>query len=196
MATKLPAVEAKAAADIAAHFELSEAGAKLLQPRATPGEFLDALTGAGLFPDAINLLAHGLGRREAVWWACVCVRLAPEVTAPPAAAAALAAAEAWCYRPTEENRRAAHAAAEATKLAEAPGWAAMAAFMSGGSMAPPDIPQAVPPGPFVTAKAVAGAVLMCGVKREPAKAPEKYAKFLAKGVEIANAPPASAQRAG
>ena len=42
--------------------------------------------------------------------------------------------------------------------------------------------------PFMTAKMVASAVLLCGVRRDPAKAPEKFAKFLAKGIEIANAP--------
>ena len=78
MGTKLPAVSARRAADVAAVAELSDEAAPLLEPDSAPGDFVDALRGASKFADADRFLAHGLGRREAVWWACVCCRLAPD----------------------------------------------------------------------------------------------------------------------
>lgn len=194
MATKLPGVEAKTAAEIAAHFEMSDEGAAVLKPKMTPAEAHDALVAAGQLRDAISLLAHGLGRREAVWWACVCTKLTLEPSPPPGYAAALAAAEAWCYRPTEPNRRAAGDAAQATPMKHPGGWAGIAAFWSGGSMAPASAPQPVPPGPFLTAKAVVTALTLAAVRSQPEKAQEKFAKFLAKGVEIANAPAADPKK--
>ena len=39
---------------------------------------------------------------------------------------------------------------------------------------------------FLTAHGVTGAVLLAAVQREPEKAPEKFKKFLAQGIEVAN----------
>jgi hypothetical protein len=44
----------------------------------------------------------------------------------------------------------------------------------------------VPPGEYLTAHGAAGAILLAAVQTEPAKAPEKYRKFLAVGVEVAS----------
>jgi hypothetical protein len=85
--------------------------------------------------------------------------------------------------PTEENRRAAHAAAEAAGLAHPAGCAAMACFWSGGSLAPANLPV-VPPGEHLTAHGAAGAVMLAAVT-EPAKAAERQARFLALGLEVA-----------
>jgi hypothetical protein len=196
MGTRLPAVQARAAADIVPHVEgFTPESAALLRAEHAPGDFLDALAIAGKFPDAVRFLAHGLGRREAVWWACVCVRLAMEPAPPPPVVAALTAAETWCYRPTEENRRAAFDAGEAAKFQHPAALAALGAFLSGGSLAPPNV-QPVPPGPFLTARTVAGAIMLAAVRIEPAKANDRYRAFLAKGVEIANAPAQQQARGG
>ena len=75
---------------------------------------------------------------------------------------------------------------ESAKTAEfstAAGSAALAAFLSGGSMAPPDAPAA-PPGEFLTAKAVAGAVTIAAVAKEPDKAPEKFKAFVTQGLDV------------
>jgi hypothetical protein len=192
VATKLPLITAKSAAEIAIHFELSPEGAKALLPAMDPAAFFDALSAGSHFGDAVNLLAHGLGRREAVWWACLCAKATIGDAPAPASAAALAAAETWCWKPTEENRRAAHAAAEAAQFKTAAAWAAMGAFWSGGSMAPASAPQPVPPGPFLTAKAVSTSITLAAVQREPEKGPARYKDFLAKGVVLANAVPEKA----
>src|SRR5690606_25846941 len=128
------------------------------------------LAAAGHWLDAIAFLARALPKREAVWWACMCAR----VTAPPAEEAAspegdvagpaaagrgparaLAAAEAWVYKPSEENRRECEAAAHAAQFDSPESWAAIAAFWSGGSVAPPGGPV-VPPGEDLAPRAVAG----------------------------------------
>ncbi len=197
MTTNLTGTTARAAAEIAPHVaDLSPEAKAALTPSQTPGQFLDALVAKRLFPDAVKFLAHAIGRREAVWWACTCNRqtLTPDVPAP--AVAALVAAETWCYQPTEENRRAAHAAAEAATMDHPPSLAAMGAFFSGGSVAPANVPQPVPPGPFHTARMVAASVMLAVVRREPERAADKYRAFVAQGVEIANSAAAQSSRPG
>ena len=192
MATQLSRVTAPTAADICRHFELGEQARALFHPRQRPEELLEALLGAAHHVDAVRLLAHGLGRRESVWWACVCVRTILGPRAPAPAIDALRLAEAWVYQPSEENRWAAHAAAEATQMGHPAGWAAMAAFWSGPSLTrpvrmPPGVaaPPPVPPDPALTARAVANALILSATMDEPETAQEKYRRFLHKGVDIA-----------
>jgi hypothetical protein len=119
-----------------------------------------------------------------VWWACLAARATARPNAPASAEAALAAAEAWVYKPTEENRRAAMALAEAAEFNGPASWAAVGAFWSAGSMAPPEAPV-VPPGETLTAAAVTGAVILAAVQQEPEKAEQRYREFLEQGVDIA-----------
>ena len=72
----------------------------------SPVDFLKALASANKLPDAITFCTYLLPRREAVWWACGCVRrLSGEIA--PDRAAGLLAAEAWVYEPDDEHRQAA-----------------------------------------------------------------------------------------
>jgi hypothetical protein len=173
--TKTPA---RTAAEIGKLFPLGVEAKKLLRDGLTPRQYLDGLLEKQLYLDAVRFLAHALPKREGFWWACLCARGAP---APQAAA--LQAAERWVADPSEANRRAAQEAAEAAGVGTPAGCAAMAAFWSGGSMAPPNVP-AVPPGETLTAHGVAGAVLLSAVLTEPEKAADKQRKFLAQGVEV------------
>lgn len=183
MAAKLIKIEAKTAAELAGKLELSEAARAALRDGVGPAEYLDALVASGQWPDAVRLLALALPKREAIWWACRCARAAGPAPAP-AAGTALGAAEAWVAEPTEERRRAAFPAAEAAQFGTPAGCAALAVFLSGGSLAPPDI-AAVPPAEDLTGKTVAGAVLLAGVVAEPEKASEKYRAFVTDGLAIA-----------
>src|SRR3954471_19512276 len=71
-----------------------------------PTTFLKKLSAQHEFEDAITFCAYLLPRREAVWWACGCVRaLLGEVAANRAGP--IIAAEAWVYDPDDEHRRAA-----------------------------------------------------------------------------------------
>ena len=180
----LAKITAKTAAEVCKHFALGEEAKKLLREGLTPGQFLDTLIEKQQFVDAVRFLAHALPKREAVWWACLCTRAVAGLNVPPKIAAALASAEKWVVDPSEENRRAAMPAAEGAEFKTPAGCAAVAAFWSGGSLGPPNVPV-VPPGEYLTAHGVAGAVMLAALQSEPEKAPEKYRKFLAQGIEVA-----------
>ncbi len=158
------------------------------QPHLTPGidplAFADRLAAAALFADAVEFYARALPKREAVWWACGCARDLPLAAGPPELAQAVKAAEDWVYRPTEENRRAAEKAGNAIKASHPARWAAMAAFWSGGSMAPAGAPEVKPAEDF-TAKAVSGAVQMAA-GLDPVLVPARRMRFLAAARNIAN----------
>ncbi len=161
---------------------LDDVAQRLLQDGAGPREYVDALVQAGRLADAVRFIAHALPKRESVWWAWVSARRAVEGDAPPPVKAALEATEKWIAQPNEENRRAAMSAAEAAGPETPAGCAAFAAFLSGPSLAPPDV-QAVPPGPYDTAKAVAGAVTLAAVA-VPAKAAENLRASVQQGLDV------------
>ncbi|ALG72171.1 hypothetical protein VY88_01845 [Azospirillum thiophilum] len=165
--------------------DLSPEAKALFAPNAPTAAFLKALIDAELYVDAIRLLGMALPRREAVWWGCLAARGALPPEPAPADAAALAAAEAWVYRPTEENRRATFAPAEAMNFETACAYAAMAAFWSGGSLAPPEAAVVVPPGDGLTGTACAAAVLIAAAA-VPKEAVARQRAALVQALDIAN----------
>jgi uncharacterized protein DUF6931 len=173
------------AAEAAATVTLTPEAAALLKPQASVADFLSALMAAELMTDAVGVMARALPKREAVWWACLATRTLVDAQTPPAVVAAIEAAETWVYRPSEETRRAAMDRAQATKFDHPGAWAAVGAFWSGGSMAPPNAP-AVPPAEHLTGVAVAGAVNLSAVMRQPQYAKEKLKGFLDQAVDIGN----------
>ncbi len=180
----LAKVAAKTAGEVCQHFPLGEEAKKLLRDDLTPRRYLDLLLDKQQYPDAVRFLAHALAKREAVWWACLCARSVAGTSPPPKIAAALRAAETWAADPSEDNRRAAMPAAESAEFGTPAGCAAAAAFWSGGSLGPPNVPV-IPPGEYLTAHGVAGAVMLAAVT-EPAKAADKHRQFLALGIAVAN----------
>jgi hypothetical protein len=150
-----------------------------------PKAFIALLVERELFPDAVRILAHALPKREAVWWAWVCARKAAGADPAPPVKAALEATERWITLPSEDNRRQAMQKAEAADFVTPAGCAALAVFMTGGSLAPPDAPV-TPPGEFMAAKAVAGSVTLAAVKTDPEHAPEKFRDFIKMGLEVAD----------
>src|SRR4051794_38440831 len=134
------------AAEVCARFPVGEAARGLLRDGMTTKQFLDLLIEKEEFPDATRLLAHALPKREGVWWACLCTRMVAGKEPPEPIVVALDAAEAWVADPSEENRRAAQAAAEAAGYGTPAGCAAVAAFWSGGGLRPPHRPALPPRG--------------------------------------------------
>src|SRR3954463_3078992 len=132
----LSKISAKSAAEICQRFELSDEGKTLLKPSITPREFLDLLAQAKQFPDAVRLLAFGMPKREAIWWAWSCAQRVADSGAAPGIAGALRAVEAWIKQQSESNRRAAKTASDAAGLSTPGGCAALAVFLSGGSLGP------------------------------------------------------------
>ncbi len=184
MANPKVKIKAATAEEICAEFPLSDAARPHLKPAMAPIPFLDALIANAVHGDAVQFLARALPKREAVWWACVCTRELLPVEGKPALTAGIEAAEAWVYRPTEDNRRKAEKAAEAIGASHPARWSAMAAFWSDGSLAPPGAPEVKPAKDF-TAKAVAGAVLMAA-GLDASKAQARHKLFLDYGRDIAN----------
>lgn len=170
-------------AALGAELGLSAAAQALLTPEATAREFLAALLAGGHYADATRFLARALPRREAVWWACLCARDTLPAPPPEPLVRALAAAEAWVFEPSEKNRRAARAEADVAKFASPASWAALAAFWSGGSLAPANLP-AVMPGEALTATAVATAIMLATA--DPREAEARYRRFLDYGIDIAD----------
>ena len=173
------------AAEVAQSVTLTPQAVALLKPQASVADFLSALMAAELMTDAVAVMSRALPKREAVWWACLAARTMVDAQTPPAVVAAIEAAEAWVYRPSDETRRAAMDRAQATKFDHPGVWAAVGAFWSGGSMAPPNLPS-VPPAEHLTGVAVAGAVNLSAVMREPQYAKDKLEAFLGQAVDIAN----------
>lgn len=173
------------AAEAAQSITLTPEAVALLKPHASVADFLSALMAAELMTDAVAVMSRALPKREAVWWACLATRTMVDAQTPPAVVAAIDAAEAWVYRPSDETRRAAMDRAQATKFDHPGVWAAVGAFWSGGSMAPPNLP-AVPPAEHLTGVAVAGAVNLSAVMRQPQFAKDKLKGFLGQAIDIAN----------
>jgi hypothetical protein len=170
--------------EICSRFALSDEGRAIVLSDLPAGAFVDKLCAAGLWIDAVRFLAHALPKREAVWWGCLAARASLGEAPHNVLREAVEAAEAWVYRPNEDNRRAAMGAATAAGNESPASWAARGAFWGSGSLAPPDAPV-VPPGETLTGAAVAGAVCLAAVQQEPEHAPEKYRIFIAQGLEIA-----------
>lgn len=181
----LKKVLAPKAALICQDIELDQQARAGLAADPSPPDFLQSLIAQKLYPDAVRFLARALPKREAVWWACLSARSCLTEKTEPKLLQAVEAAEAWVYKPTETNRRQAFNAAEAASFENPAAWAGMGAFWSEGSMAPENVP-AVPPADNLTAKAVAGAVMLAAVQSQPEKANDKYLFFLEQGVDIAN----------
>lgn len=132
-----------------------------------PVGFLKGLLDGQTPEDAIGFCAYMLPRREAVWWACQCIR-AGGAKLEKADTELLEIAEAWVNEPEEERRLAANQAGMAAVKKGPAAWAALAAAWSGGSLTP-EPQQPVPPPPYLTAQAVRAAVLTTLASAEPAK---------------------------
>jgi hypothetical protein len=171
-------------AQITSVAELEPPAQALQRPAFGPREYLGALIEEEHLADAVKFLAHLLPRREAVWWAWMCAKKGLGKAPVQEEHAALAATEKWIAEPADENRRAALEAANAATLESPAGCAALAAFLSGGSLAPPGMAEVAPPR-YAAAKAVFGSLVFSAVIFEPEKAQEKFRKFLNFGLELA-----------
>ena len=163
--------------------KLGEGAKALLKDEHTPRQFLELLIGKELFQDAIRFLAFALPKREAVGWGCLCLRYSLGTEEAAKISETQVAVERWVSNPDEGNRRAAQAAADKEGSESPSALLAMAAFFSGGSIAPANL-QPVAPPEHVTPQFVAGAVMVAAVKNQPEKAPEKYRVFLQKGMAL------------
>lgn len=139
-------------------------------------DFLDELVVKGQLREAAAYCAYLLPRREAVWWACQCIRHA-DAAPTPEETAALEAAEAWVEDPTEGTRQTAMSAGMTGDRNNAATWAALAAAWSGGNFFATDKSFAHPPRP-ATAKSVVGAVMYAAGWKSKAAQEKNYRDFV------------------
>lgn len=177
-------VEIALAQDIAAKCELSDEVLPLMNAKTTAREFLESLIEASQFDDAIVFLAAALPKREAVWWACQCCGAQDASGLPPGDERAIEAAKQWVIEPSEENRRTAEDAANAGQFLTAPSCVALAAFLSGGSIAPPGGPE-IAPGEHLTGHTVGCAVKFAATSGDAMKIDETKRRLLDLGIQIA-----------
>lgn len=155
----------------------------LLTDQYSTKEFIGLLVEKELFQDALRMVAYLLPRREAIGWACLCVRhVLPNPQEKPLPPVQVAA-ERWVAGPVEEARWAAKGAADAEDPKSLSGLLAMAVFMAGPSMVPANL-QAVPPPPHAASEIVASVVFLAGVIKDPEKANEKYSVFMQKAMAL------------
>jgi hypothetical protein len=135
--------------------DLPKAGAE------PPAIYFEQLRASDRLVDAARFVAHALPRLETVAWAARTVRdlPSPDGNADRADELALRAALLWVGDPTEHRRHAAYSAAMACKMSSPERLAALAAFFSGGSIAPPDLAPVLAPRETVSQFA-ASAVLV------------------------------------
>jgi len=138
---------------------LSDAAKALLEPTHTIRQFLERISAAQLEVDAIRVLAAGLPKPESVWWGVLCVKQLMPKPWRVVCESALVSAEKWVKEPTDANRRAAGSAAEKAGWDTPTGCLAGAAWLSGGSLSPPNLPT-VMPREDLTGRTVAGVLLM------------------------------------
>lgn len=174
-------------AEICGDFELQEEAKAHLSGEPMPHEFVDRLVRARLYADAMRFLAYGMPRREAVWWAYLCVSSVPDCCDEEIAAEAIQVAEAWVKNPTEENSEAALEAGNRHNF-EMPGapaaWTAMAAGWSGEESVTTEQEDIPAPPEHLTAHAASGAIILAATDN-PGQANKVYREFLDKGVQIA-----------
>lgn len=137
----------------------------------------------GLAADAAKVLGQALTRRAAAWWVC---RIARDEPDGPAARElpALEAAESWVRTPEQWRAYAAQASSEEVGLTSPSGCAALAAFLAGDAISPPNVPVVTPPAHGAGLVAAAAAVL-AAERRRPAEAEARLAAVLAMGFAIA-----------
>jgi len=164
--------------------ELSEEALALYATHQEPGVYVDILIQNKHYVDTIRLLAHALPKRETVWWAWACASKVAGEASAEVIQAALDATRDWIADPTDEHSRHAMEKAQEADIGTAAGCAALSAFLSGNSLAPPEVDPVVP-GEFMGAKAVVGSVIMAAISQEPDKADEKYQAFIEAALDVA-----------
>lgn len=182
--TDLVKVQATTAEELLRNIDVSEEAGDHLVPHTAPEVSINRLMDAGLYPDAIKLLAQGLPKREAVWWACLCAREVHNPQTDENNVNALIAAESWVKNPSEERRQACRSLAEATKYQTPASWAATAASWSHGSLAAEGEPTIEPPA-HLYAHAVAGSVTLAAVLSDPVTPEKQFIRFLRRGLDLA-----------
>lgn len=166
-------VGAATAAEVCLRFDAPRDVRALLRSDMGPRELLEALAAKKQYSDAIDFLAYALPAREGTWWGGLCMQHACGDALSPQERAAGIAAVRWVMQPTEENRVAARAPADAAGVMSPAG---LLAFSAHGGLTP---------GPYGPSKTVAMAVKLAVLKSPPAGIVETQRLYLELGIGVA-----------
>jgi hypothetical protein len=148
-----------------------------------PIDYLKKLMSKGDFLEALTFCAYLLPRREAVWWACSCLRDSLK-DIPPTRIAILRAAEEWVNTP--DNRQRLDALRIGTEADESDPitWVARAAGWSGGLLfSHPQRPEPMPP--YMTARAVRIALFLGLSDVKPDERSARLKRWINEGIKLA-----------
>lgn len=166
-------------------FEVSEEGLALLDPQATVEQQLATWRQANLVADARRLLSHALPPRHSLWWALLALTEAHRQNPYPAEVTrAILATRDFVLNPTEAGRRLCHELADAAESTTAGGVIGYAAFLSGGSMAPPECPPVLPMA-HLCGRLCGVSVYLAAVHFNPAEYKKHLQHFLDIGLQVA-----------
>jgi len=148
-----------------------------------PVVFLKKLSAQHKFEDAIGFCAYLLPRREAVWWACGCVRtLLGDIAA--SRSGPIIAAEAWVYNPDDEHRRIALEIGKRADNNDPLSWLALSAGWSGGALLAH--PQHLVPVPaYMTPRAARIAILLSARIFDPEQYTARIQACIVDGIKLA-----------
>lgn len=166
-------------------FEVGGEGLPHLNPGLSVERQIEAWLDAGAVADARRLLAHALPPRHAMWWALLAlVEAHGRVPYPGKVVEAFTGVRDFLLNPSEEARRACHDLAEAADASSAGGAIGYAAFLSCGSMAPPDCPPVLPKA-HLCGHLCGVAVYLASVQFDPIHYKEHNAQFVRLGLRVA-----------
>lgn len=135
---------------------IDPAAATAVPAAMAPADYLAKLRTEKREQEAVTYLALALPRFDGIAWAVGVLGGDPPAAGSPEAAA-MAAVRAWIGRPDDDRRRAAWKAGEAAADWSPERLLTHAVFLSGGSIAPPDLP-AVHPAADLSGRMVAAAI--------------------------------------
>ena len=153
-----------------------------------PAAFMRSLAAGPTPEDAITFCAFTLGRREAVWWACQCVRSIAQV-AEGQEDPLLLAAEDWVREPEEDRRRTALQLGMESDKQVASAWLALAAGWSGGSISTVE-GMKVPPASHMTPSAARAAILIALARVGPKERGPRLERCVEGGLRLMEPQPA------
>ncbi|MBB4000433.1 DUF6931 family protein [Aureimonas pseudogalii] len=177
-------IGAATAVEVCGRVALSVDAQAYLTPSLSPQGFLTLLNGSGLLTDAVRFLAFALPVREGVWWACMAGSAVPGATSIDPDPAYRAAQD-WVYETTDERRFLCLQAAESVQSATPGAYAALAAFWSGGSMAPLGLPEVLP-DPVLAPTGIAASILLAVAAGNPERAASFFQDVIDRGIDIGN----------
>jgi hypothetical protein len=146
-------------------------------------DYLRGLISTTDFKDALTFCAYLLPRREAVWWACGCVRDVLSEIQPPRSDALLAA-EAWVSQPDNDRRQAALDIGTQGNEEDPITWLARGAGWSGGFLFSHPQRQ-VPMPPYMTPRAIRVALLLAISKVNPNEQRARVNFWITEGIKLA-----------